>query len=166
MKTTLFLLALASVPALAVVPRSAFAETHSVSYEVPTANDLEAYSRYDVTYDAKKTDDGKTVLTYTLPATLVGHDKTITVSGTVKPNAASFRLHGPEADMNCVTNADSALCRVMNHVKIDLPAVKAALDASDFSADQKRGRLELATMAMREGGDLVGVMTYVKGISY
>ncbi|MGZ3651500.1 MAG: hypothetical protein ACXWSC_09990, partial [Bdellovibrionota bacterium] len=140
---------------------------HTVTYQVPTTEELQPYSSFDVTYKAVETANEQVMLSYTLPATLIGQPREFQLSGPAPADGASFSLRGPDADMTCVNNQGSVMCRVVHHnVTVDLVAVKAALDKTDMTPQEKQGHLKLASFAAREGGDLVGVMTYVQGINY
>lgn len=139
----------------------------TVIYEVPATDALTPFASFEVPYAVKEGPGNTTELTYTLPATLLGQARTFTVSGLVNEHSSSFALHGSDADMSCENKEGSALCRVTHHkVSIDLVGVKAALEQTTLSPVEKQGHLELASFAAREGGDLVGVMNYARGVHY
>jgi len=158
------MIALALLAPLALFSPAAkaeFRETVPVTYEIPAPASLKAFAQVSLPYQIQSDNAYATQVRYTLPATLLGHERTFTLSGKADPLEASYELSGPDASMTCTADHSLVTCRVThNCIAIDLPAVKAALEATDLPPAQKEGRFQLASFAARLGGDLVGVFTY------
>lgn len=136
-----------------------------VTYEVPAPDSLKSFAQVILSYQIVQGQDYGTQVSYTLPATLLGHERAFTLNGTADPAEDGSKFTGPDADMTCSTSNTSVICKVTHHnVVIDLPAVKAALEATSLSQAQKEGRFQLASFVARMGGDLVGVITYPRKI--
>jgi hypothetical protein len=151
---------------LALVAPAAHAEDSvqpiMVTYEIPAPDSLKAFSQITIPYVITHGQGYATSVHYTLPATLLGHERSFDLQGSNNPAEENYDLKGADADMKCTESDDSAVtCTVTHHnVTIDLPAVKAALAASNLSPAQKDGRFKLASFAARMGGDLVGIFRY------
>jgi hypothetical protein len=137
-------------------------QTISVTYEIPAPDSLKEFSEVTIPYAITQGSGYVSNVHYTLPATLLGHERSFDLQGDDDKGDDSYILKGTDADMKCVTTDDKgATCTVTHHnVAIDLPAVKAALAATNLPQAQKDGRLKLASFAARLGGDLVGVIRY------
>jgi hypothetical protein len=158
------ILALISSAAQAASPECAApavtTEIVQVTYEIPAPDPLKAFAQVTIPYQIVRDEKYGTQVSYTLPATLLGKDRTFDLKGEDLPGDGAYKLSGPNAEMSCSSGDTAVTCQVTHHnVSIDLPAVKAALDASALPQAQKDGRFELASFAARMGGDLVGVIT-------
>ena len=137
-------------------------ETVTVTYEIPAPDSLKAFSQVTIPYEITRGQAYATRVHYTLPATLLGHERSFDLEGTDDPSDDNYTLKGTDADMKCAGGDETgSICNVTHHnVAIDLPAVKAALAASNLPQAQKDGRFKLASFAARMGGDLVGVIRF------
>jgi hypothetical protein len=156
--------------ALILISSPAFADaTSTASYVVPVPGPLAPFSQFQVPYTVSEGANESTVLTYTLPATLLGHEQTFSLQGQVDAKSESFSLSGSDAVMDCAANGTTGMvdCKVDHRgVKLDLDGVRRALDASGAPQFQRVGGLEVAKFVAREGGDLVGTFTYPRGVFY
>lgn len=141
------------------------AARHTVVYEVnsPAPKELEAFSRFDLTYETVKLADGQTEVTYTMPKLFLGNETEFRFRGIADFSAGSFVLRSDKAEMACTAFPDHALCRVKYRgIPVDLDGVRETLEQMPISPEEKAGRFALSSLVARAGGDFAGLLYFVR----
>jgi len=143
------------------------ASTHKIVYEIPAPAELEPFSRFDLTYELTRLENGRTKISYKLPKLLLGSEVEFQFEGVADFNKESFTLRAPNAEMTCQPFPRHALCQVKYRgVKVELEQVRDTLNKMPISRAEKQGRFELASMVAKAGGDFAGILYFVNSPEY